>query len=77
MNLITVQYRMYKRTSMKDFTGENILVKRWMLFGFIKLWVEVIDREPIPAFHNIAIATLGSSDWVSPIWHRHLEKVIE
>jgi len=62
--MITNNIKVLRYTNKKDFDGYQLLIKSFFLFG-IKIWTTILDREEVPSWANIQIATLGSTDWKS------------
>lgn len=62
---LTSTMRVQRWTRRKEFGGFQQLLKEWRIFG-IKVWTtEEIDREDVPGWAEIQLATLGYTEWES------------
>lgn len=68
--LITIRHRVLRYTR-QDLTGYQILVRQWLIFGKVKIWSKVIDREDVPDWAFIQKACLGYSDWESRLYKEY------
>jgi hypothetical protein len=67
--IIRSTYRI-RRWTFNDFTGLQKLECVTKLLG-ITVFVSEVDREVVPSWVTIQLATLGSSDWKSRLFEQH------
>lgn len=64
MRVLTSRTEVLRYTKRYAFGGEQRLVRRWYLFG-LRIWTTVLDTEEVPAWAEIQLAALGSTEWES------------
>jgi|JI9StandDraft_2_1071091.scaffolds.fasta_scaffold303453_1 hypothetical protein len=62
--ILTASMTVRRWSSRTEFGGIQKLLKEWRLFG-IKVWTAVLDEETVPAWAEIEIGALGSTEWRS------------
>jgi hypothetical protein len=48
----------------RRFGGTQYLLRQWRVFGVL-VWTQVVDTEEVPAWAEIQLGALGSTDWRS------------
>ena len=61
---LTTTMRVQRRSYRKEFGGFQQLLKEWRLFG-VNVWTTEVDREDVPAWAEIQLGALGSTEWRS------------
>lgn len=64
MKVITTKYKVNRYNNATDFTGYQILMRYYYIFG-IKFWSIQIDCENIPTHVLIAVGCFGDNSWKS------------
>jgi hypothetical protein len=62
--MIKTAIRVKRWTRRNEFGGFQQLLKEWRVFG-VKVWTKEIDREDVPGWAEIQLATLGYTEWRS------------
>ncbi len=62
--IVTSAMKVKRWSRRSEFGGIQCLIKEWRVFG-VKVWSREIDRETVPGWVEIQVATLGSTEWRS------------
>lgn len=71
MRLLNTTHRI-RRWTFRDFTGIQKLECVTKLLG-LTVFVWEVDREDVPSWATIQIATLGSTDWKSRLFSQYAD----